>query len=117
MPEETKRATTILISTMDSFANLCRQRNIKLVFAFHPLRSESLGLGNYQVKPLLAHCYENNLSYVDMASDLMLKGYSDQQIEELFWPLDGHFKNKGYLYLAEMISKSIEAQEDTARVS
>ncbi|MBS1687039.1 MAG: hypothetical protein JSS76_20045 [Bacteroidetes bacterium] len=114
LPARTERANAILTATLDSFVALCKEKNIHLLFCFHPMRAEALGYGSYQMRPLLAHCYAQHLPYVDMVSDMTHKGYSDPQIEELFWPIDGHCKNKGYLYLAELISKAIEAQTDTA---
>ncbi len=111
---ETKVANSVLSSTIDSFYVLCRDRNIKLTFCFHPLSNEFQNFIPYRISPLLAHCYEHHLPYVDMASDMIRKGYDASANDSLYWPIDGHFKNAGYHYLAQLISQQIAAMMDSS---
>ncbi len=106
-------ADTILASALDSFSTLCTERQIKLCIAFHPLGYEPPHSSAYRVSPLVDHCKAQHIPYLDMSLALQEDGYDEAHVKALSWPIDSHFKNAGYHYLAELISQQIAAMMDS----
>jgi len=96
-----------LCGAMDSFSVLCQKNNIKLLFAFHPGQIELEKRASYLVEPQITHCREKGYPYVDAREQFYKLGIDTAHAATLYWPIDGHFNNKGYNYLARTVWKQI----------
>ena len=96
-----------LENAIDSFACLCREKQIKLILAFHPYQMTLDMKSPYLVMPMINYCVEKKLPYVDIKQELYRQGIDSSNARSLFWPEDRHCNNKGYYYFARSIYKRV----------
>ena len=106
-PIRKQEAISNLETAIDSFTNVCSQKNIKLLFVFHPNEPDIMHKDKYEVMPLISYCQKKKLSYIDIRQQLYQRGIDSSNAHNLFWPIDGHCTNKGYLYFAKSTYKKV----------
>jgi len=107
-----QRALTTLTGAIDSFTQLCAQRNIKLLVAINPTRGEFDNTVKNESLPLLSYCRRRNLPVVDVKTELYKMGWDSVHVSSLYWPEDGHFRNLGYHYFAKTVWPQMAAMLD-----
>ena len=98
-----QEAISNLKTAIDSFANVCSQKNIKLLFVFHPNEPDITNKDKYEIMPLISYCQKNKYPNIDIRQQLYQTGIDSSNAHFLFWPIDGHCTNKGYQYFAKSI--------------
>ena len=106
-PIRKQEAISNLETAIDSFTRVCTQKNIKLLFVFHPNEPDIKNRNKYEVTPLISYCQKKKLSYIDIRQQLYQMGIDSSNAHHLFWPIDGHCNNKGYEYFALSIYRNI----------
>ena len=96
-----------LFMAMDSFANLCLQKNIKLLFVFHPGQIEVEKRDKYLVEPQITYCRKQGYHYLDVREQFYQMGIDTAHAAMLYWPIDGHFNNRGYNYFARGVWRTV----------
>lgn len=99
LPALNKANEKVLVAAIDSFNNECIKNNILLLIVFHPTRLEVDGTMPYGEWPLIKHCIDKGIDYVDFMQTL--KDYDSAQIANIYWHWDGHFNHIGYETLAQ----------------
>lgn len=103
-------ATAMLCVAMDSFAVLCKARNIKLVFVFHPMQNEVEKTEKYFADKQIAHCVANGYDYTDARDRFYNMGIDSANAGYFYWKNDGHFNSRGYHYLARVVWDKIRPE-------
>ena len=97
-----------LCIAMDSFSVLCKEKNIALSFAFHPMQSEMESRDKYFAVKQIAHCGKLGYDYVDAREQFYKMGIDADSAKKLYWSIDGHFNPTGYHYLAWCVWENIK---------
>lgn len=95
---------------LDSFNVLCKAEHVQLLFVFHPMQNELEKKEKYFAGPQMAYCREKGYGYIDTREAFYKMGIDTANAGSLYWPVDGHFNNKGYNYLARSVWKKISGQ-------
>ena len=97
---EIEKAQNNLSSAIDSFQITCNANHLRFGVIFHPLYPDFQHPELYKMTPLIAHCNEKNISFINAFDCLYANNINEKNWQTIYWPVDGHFKSKGYNYLA-----------------
>lgn len=121
---ETAKALQRMALAIDWVQLLCRQQQIPFGMVFHPFHGDFEYPETYLMKDLVKHCNQNHIPNVDALPYMQTKGINNNNWASIYWPMDGHFKPKGYALLANctytvlltpLLSSAIEKNHSTAK--
>lgn len=90
-----------VIAVIDSFRHLCNTIDCALGMVFHPMQYEFLEPDAYRISPIIAYCRAKNIPYIDNFNCMKDAGVTNENIHAYYWPIDGHYKAKGYELMAK----------------
>jgi len=89
------------------FKNLSEENNFKLIIVFHPLRHEMIkGKFDYHDE-LYEYAVYQGISCVNLLNFYLQSGVNEENIDEYYWPKDGHHKAKGYQLFAKGVYPAV----------
>jgi lysophospholipase L1-like esterase len=115
MLKEEALANKIVINVIDSFALLCSQQNIKLLVVTHPLLHAFPTEYYKQLTFLIDHCNSKQIARVDVCEEFKRMGIDSLSEALYYWPIDGHFNNRGYHYMAKGMLQKVAEELDSAK--
>jgi lysophospholipase L1-like esterase len=86
------------------------KRNIRLVVVFHPIQYEISENENPYQACIDRLKSNQNIVCIDLTNALKQQ-INPKNINEYYWPLDGHFTPKGYNLMAKILTDSLHAHE------
>jgi lysophospholipase L1-like esterase len=93
---------------IDKIDVFCERKEIKLLVVLHPFYYEILKKEKYIIGRLSKHLDSMKIDYIDTSVKFgNLIGSNTTNFVEYYWPLDGHFKGKGYEELAKEVYSHI----------
>lgn len=105
--KEAKLSNTKLFEVIDSFKTLCYEKHIQLLFVFHAFGGELVGNLPYEMLPVMDYCSTHKIPFVDTRQKFVAYGIDSSNWQAIQWPIDGHYNNQGYNYLAQSISSEV----------
>ncbi len=105
--KEAKVANGKLFEVIDSFRTVCNEKNIQLLFVSHAFGGELAGNLPYEMLPMMGYCRTNKIPFVDTRQKFIDYGIDSSNWQNIQWPIDGHYNNRGYNYLAKSISTEV----------
>lgn len=101
-----------IISKMDSLSNAYQFDFLVIV---HPIMVD-FKYGSYaddEMNTLIKNLSQSDVHCIDIREKLVNKGFrSLQDVESIYWPIDGHFNQTGYALFGEFVSQEIETIMD-----
>ncbi|MCW5906333.1 MAG: hypothetical protein KIS94_00600 [Chitinophagales bacterium] len=89
------------IAVIDSFRALCSTINCQFGMVFHPMQNEFLEETEYGNAPIISYCRKQQIPYIDNFDCMKNAGINSKNIHTYYWPIDGHYKVKGYEVMAQ----------------
>lgn len=105
-------AIATLTNAIDSFAAVCSQRNIDLLIVSQPFSGQFDTTAMYENGQLISYCKGKGIPCRDIRASMRDLGWNSSNVRELYWPIDGHCKNKGYHCFAEAVWKQVAQELD-----
>lgn len=57
--------------------------------------------------PMMDYCSTHKIPFVDTRQKFVAYGIDSSNWQAIQWPIDGHYNNQGYNYLAQSISSEV----------
>jgi hypothetical protein len=106
--EPAKQHSIALIkNVLTDFDSVCKALHVPLLVVFQPCRWDFNTQGEYAMQPFIQFCDSAKIPEKDLKSYLESLGYSGDKLNPIYWPVDGHFNNKGYALYAQFMKQAL----------
>jgi lysophospholipase L1-like esterase len=106
MPVQMDEATINLAACIDSAFALCAQRNIRFLLVSHLIPAEICPGGRPIREIERMRKFHFEFPWIELNADLCQK-LQPLPCDDWRWPVDGHFKAKGYEVMSQLIAQDI----------
>jgi len=106
MTRETNQAIIVIKQAIGKFKLLCEKHNIEWCVVMMPMKNETIQQ-QYELDDVITYLQQENICFVNVLDYFNSVGVNEKTVEQIHWPIDGHYNNTGYRLLGEAVAQKI----------